>query len=1041
MYRRLIVAKFSRRWVVQEIALAQEAEVYCGQHSIGWRDFAVAVELFVEVETATHRLSEVMRRDSRDKHVPGLFEYVSALGASLLVDATDRLFRDFKQEHQISEEKVKHGNEEFDSDDSDDDDMASSALNGSATKTAKSIVVAKNQMRPLLSLEYLVSSLTIFDTTMPHDTIYALLAIAKDTTPQAASRHTDDHRSTDYVRQGLEVFTQRKRYNVNYDLPYVDVCREFIQFAIARSMQVDPSRALDVICRPWATDQKMLNAKKSQQEKEHQRKINDIKKEKAEYQRRPHPRGSSVGSRRDSAQIQDQGEESRKLQDEIKNYEAKKREDMDLPSWVPQLSGAPFGMYQQAGIAGLKMSRKNADPLVGLPSATHKIYAAAETKKVDTRSLKFRKRSDPELNHYSMYVRGFELDSIEKVEQASLNGQIPREWAELAGWEDAKGKPPEAFWRTLVADRGKDGKNPPVYYSKACAESFNKGGYQSGAVNTADLIYWERNSVVSQFCRRVQAVIWNRALVKTKKGRFGLVDREVKEGDLVCILYGLSVPVVLRKSPEKDPNVYEKELQWEADFLVNMVYGCWKEVKARRYQHELRKRAEMADLIRQWLKKSKWFRNNILTLQEPVDPESDKNLIKDALRAFDDFRVDNRKKAWPPIAARLEQERLARLAKKQGSTESSKVNGHRKEAEVTQPSRASTGVSAGKIAQPLPVKEDDYGLVPETMKDGTSTKKRLVDWWEFEYQLKAFRRWREIIKERKERRVEEWKEIMNMIEQVKKKNDFERLSGQRQGHGWREYTDGDRRFTSDEKSYATDYTKAADPADTNQNGSNSRSMQSVLTVELLEMMLAQKKLEQAQMNNEAHGGNSGLDHAAAVTRHPAEDRVTIDGTGEFDHENDTMASSIATLLPSRADTSAAPFGASRTLQLIRPSWIKPAQREAIQRAKKKAMKREKKHTEIKTLAQKTKTTLHPQEEPKKKERTPEDMARQKEAMQDLKDALKERYGDDGWFSYKMLGECYIHGMMDGEAMLLQNEGDPTDSEHSGHIPSVVFEIR
>ena len=52
-----------------------------------------------------------------------------------------------------------------------------------------------------------------------------------------------------------------------------------------------------------------------------------------------------------------------------------------------------------------------------------------------------------------------------------------------------------------------------VYYAKACEESFRKGGKISGVVETAGLIEYERNSVVAQFCRRVQSAIWNRALV------------------------------------------------------------------------------------------------------------------------------------------------------------------------------------------------------------------------------------------------------------------------------------------------------------------------------------------------------------------------------------------------------------------------------------------------------------------------------------------------------------------------------------------------
>jgi len=84
---------FSRRWVVQEIALASNATIYCGPDSISWNEFAVAVELFVEVESATHRLSEIMQNDERFRFVPGWFEYIAELGASLLVQATGKVFR------------------------------------------------------------------------------------------------------------------------------------------------------------------------------------------------------------------------------------------------------------------------------------------------------------------------------------------------------------------------------------------------------------------------------------------------------------------------------------------------------------------------------------------------------------------------------------------------------------------------------------------------------------------------------------------------------------------------------------------------------------------------------------------------------------------------------------------------------------------------------------------------------------------------------------------------------------------------------------
>jgi hypothetical protein len=94
-----------------------------------------------------------MKKDPQFYHVPGWFEYVSALGASLLVSATGMLFRDTK-------------------------------FIGPAP--ANSTKEERPERQPLLTLEYLVSSLSIFDVTMEHDTVYALLAIAKDTVPSAS---------------------------------------------------------------------------------------------------------------------------------------------------------------------------------------------------------------------------------------------------------------------------------------------------------------------------------------------------------------------------------------------------------------------------------------------------------------------------------------------------------------------------------------------------------------------------------------------------------------------------------------------------------------------------------------------------------------------------------------------------------------------------------------------------------------------------------------------------------------------------------------
>jgi hypothetical protein len=66
--------------------------------------------------------------------------------------------------------------------------------------------------------------------------------------------------------------------------------------------------------------------------------------------------------------------------------------------------------------------------------------------------------------------------------------------------------------------------------------------------------------------------------------------------------------------------------------------------------------------------------------------------------------------------------------------------------------------------------------------------------------------------------------------------------------------------------------------------------------------------------------------------------------------------------------------------------------------------------------------------------------------------LKKILGYDGLYSYQFLGECYLHGVMDGEAMAYQNgkerKGKDWNSKDAGGkgdeqeaIPWTVFELR
>ena len=590
---------FSRRWVVQEISLASKATVYCGPDSIPWKEFAVAVELFVEVETATHRLSEVMKKDEKFRHVPGWFEYVSELGASLLVQATGTVFRaqnsplddgpgDIQSEEELRQ-RLKQVN-----------------------------TIDPLDRRSLLSLEYLVSTMFMFEAAEPRDTIYSLLAIARDAAPFASSVSTDQDQSL-LLMSLFDSFLEEKPFVVDYSRPYSDICQNFVEFAIQRKNKLDAVQALDILCRPWASDPRerkksiRVGPKRDRKRLFPPREEWKIKKPSSAESSGVKPEDTVETDSRSMEQYwegaeecKDQGIDGWRVAPGWEHYEKRfpkadqngesteagraaksartrrEEEGIKLPSWVARAAQAPFRLYAHPGIHILKTGRANADPLVGQPQDGHRNYNAAQTKKLDIDSLKFRKR--PLLGHCSLYVTGFEVSVVKEVRDASQGGNIPRSWLELGGWEDPYDKdPPGEFWRTIVADRGRDNRNPPYYYARACKESVHKGGISSGRVNTDALINNERNSIVAEFCRRVHAVIWNRTMFKTKDGKLGLANK-VKEGDLVCILYGCTVPVILKQNEKKDYDLEEEEREDNSESLRSCVLKSEK-YRERKYKY------------------------------------------------------------------------------------------------------------------------------------------------------------------------------------------------------------------------------------------------------------------------------------------------------------------------------------------------------------------------------------------------------------------------------------------------------------------------
>jgi hypothetical protein len=458
---------FSRRWVVQEIALSRRASVHCGTKTVDWNDFSDAVTLFVMSVEQIKRLF----------NYPDSLPDVEGLGAVVLVDSVRHLARK-----------------------SSDGDI----------------------QEYLVGLESLVSSLLSFDASKPHDVIYSLMAIARDTPqkfvsgrPASAESRKKDHRPFDM--------------DIDYKRDSVQICVDFTEKCI------QTSRSLDIICRHWAPNIKTTK----------------------------------------------------------------------LPSWISSIGRSAFGTPEQA-VTG---ARRNGDSFVGAPSRdSRKNYNACRGSMVQPEFVKIWKDGD---GNHLLKTKGFALATIEKCSD-SIAGKLTRDWIRKGGWHQqaqTENIIPDMLWRTLVADRGPDGGNPPGWYRRACLQCLTTSGITDVnghmSVDVAPLNVKERkphSDVMLRFLRRVKNVVWNRKLFVAcswcqtceKKGHdslscdqettngangqssgstdhitsnnttnsvpsgqdgtatvigesmFGLAPSEAQENDLICLLVGCTVPVVLR---------------------------------------------------------------------------------------------------------------------------------------------------------------------------------------------------------------------------------------------------------------------------------------------------------------------------------------------------------------------------------------------------------------------------------------------------------------------------------------------------------------
>ncbi len=226
-----------------------------------------------------------------------------------------------------------------------------------------------------------------------------------------------------------------------------------------------------------------------------------------------------------------------------------------LPSWIPSVLGSPFATFDDVN----SNNRLHGDSFVGLPD--RKCYNASLGMQVDD-SVYIRKLSISSEWGSQIYrilpVKGLEISRIKEIGERAIHGTIPSEWLEIGGWvsidassENVPPHLPDKLWRTLVADRDPDGYKAPGWYRRACLHCLTRPS-QDPDINTRQMIKnTETPSLVIDFLKRVQSVIWNRKFFTTSgrpgEEQVGLAPAQAQVGDTICILFGCSVPVLLRK--------------------------------------------------------------------------------------------------------------------------------------------------------------------------------------------------------------------------------------------------------------------------------------------------------------------------------------------------------------------------------------------------------------------------------------------------------------------------------------------------------------
>jgi hypothetical protein len=480
---------FSRRWVIQELALARKASVRWGDEELEWSNFADAIALFMT------KYEEIKRTSLDPKGFHDAID-ARALGANTIVHATTNLFR-----------KSREG---------------------------------RVQQR-LLPLEILVSSLLLaFEASEPRDTIFAVLTLANDSI--FAVEHTDS-------------ILEDPRISPDYDKSLLDVYADFMNYC------VEKSQSLDIMCRYWAplpkplTPEQALKLGSSGRDKEEKMSTWIPFISRSAFGEPHGVLGGRVNGDSFVGGPERKGQQTYNASNNLRAWAKFGTYEVEPSRDPARRSTFPTNFMRQGSFSSTSTKRPELGKIQEHDNQPHHSRSDGAMKDL-ARSSSF---PTPPKYDGTLSVRGFCLDHVHEVSGRVMGkGIIPAEALNMGGWPHppVDQDVPDQLWRTLVADRGPNGTSAPGWYRRTCLECLQ----HTDRVGDLDIEGLKKSvqpktpSTMITFLERAQQIVWGRRFFKTRGNKtkhkeplFCLGSPDVREGDMVCIIFGCSVPVVLRK--------------------------------------------------------------------------------------------------------------------------------------------------------------------------------------------------------------------------------------------------------------------------------------------------------------------------------------------------------------------------------------------------------------------------------------------------------------------------------------------------------------